>query len=183
MLMFASCLEVLHYVSLRNGNAEVSVRYAVLNSSDINEIPELLQPEFILGPATDYFSDVKKTETELEIAYEAGFQGRMASLLRQTENPLFVPVRDGKRYIVTIPGMGFSDEEAIAMLNYKYRMLVDLRGNLSSVSQARFLAEDISASSEADKLLTSTVYGNIMLVEFPMIILGTSEEALNIELF
>jgi hypothetical protein len=201
VLSLTSCIEVFQYVSITDGDVSIYLKYviqkAILEIGASFSGEEMDYDEF-LGEGEDIFADLgnlragmRPINTELEVGYEVDIEGTLEEirLLSESESVPFVPRAVGDSYYLTIPGMGSSSSDddmgAAFLASSKYRILVDLSGDLSNIRNARviFDGDDDELDAAGDSLITSTVLGQTLLVEMSMLIPFMSEEEISVELF
>ena len=197
-LLLCSCIEVFQYVAVKDGVAEISLRYVVQKSImemgasfsgeevDYSELMgggDLLAKEFEGIEATiDLF------ENDLEIGVEINARGTTEEFNspEATEPKPFFPIKQGDTYRITITGSGEPDstgeDEMVTsfLSSSKYRILVDLTGDLSEINAARFGS---GLKPEEKTLINIHQYGHMMLIEFPMLIPLSNTETFEIELY
>jgi hypothetical protein len=201
VLLMSGCIEVFQYVSIKNGEVDLSIKYVIQKS--IIEMGSAFSGEEVdyddfLGEGEDIFEglgnisgEMTQINTALEVGMEMRIQGSLDELreLVESDQIPFLPERAGSTFYLNIPGMGSSDSEddgmaAAFLASAKYRILVDLSGDLSSVSSARLLLDEDADYEDFDEtIISATIYGQSMMIEIPMLILFMSDEALQIELY
>lgn len=201
VLSLSSCVEVFQYISVKDGNVSIYLKYVIQKA--IFEMAasfsgEEMDYEEYLGDGQEFLSDFegittdsRPINTDLEVGFEITIQGTLEQMRIDTETQAipFAPEPRGEKYYLTIPGMGSSssdDEWGMAFLaSSKYRILLDLSGDLSGIRNARLIfdEESVDPDSESDALITTTLLGQNLLVEMPMLVPFMSEESVTIELF
>ena len=197
-LLLCSCIEVFQYVAVKDGVAEVSLRYTVQKSimemgasfsGDEVDYSELMDGGDVLAKE---FEGIEATidlfENDLEIGVEINARGTMDEItsLQATEVQPFFPIKHGETYRITITGSGEPDstgeDEMVTsfLASSKYRILVDLTDDLSEINAARFRS---GLKPEEQSLINIHQYGHMMLIEFPMLIPLSNTETFEIELY
>ncbi len=196
ILLFTGCIDVLQFVSLHDGTLELSVRYTIQKAllemagtmgggvpdySSIFEIGDGMFKDFqgITGESMPI-------DTALEAGMELKVRGEVDRITDEMgENASFIPVRRGEMYQIRIPAMNdeVDAEEwfgAAFLSAAKYRILVDLTGDLSNITGAR-----ISAAGEFldQSGYMAAVYGSSLLIEISMAFVAMSTEDLVVELY
>jgi hypothetical protein len=200
-LSLASCIEVFQYVSVKDGNVSIYLKYVIQKailemgssfSGEEVDYDELLgEGDALVEGLGDLKVGMNLINTDLEAGYEVNIEGTLDQInaLSEYETIPFVPEKRGDRFFLAVPGMGSSsngDEwEAAFLAGSKYRILLDLSGDLAGIRDARLIVEqdDMELEVERDSLITKTVLGQNLLIEIPMLVLFMSEKDITIELF
>ncbi len=198
-LLLTSCIDVLHYISLHDGELDLRVRYTF--PKPMMEMAEMVSEGSFdyrqaLGLSADLFSGLTETtagvtaiDTVNEFGAEIVISGQVETLRKELEGDEFLPVRDGGGYRILLPAVeeaaGDGDPAADAFMDAfieaaKYRILVDLSGDLADLSGAEVR---VGPSYLDPSEYAVNVYGSSMLIELSVGYIYGQTEELWVELY
>jgi len=195
-----SCVDAFHYVGLENGNVEITVKYSIQKML-IEMAASFGEEEVDYSEFTDMgdemFDELSRIEaqitpidTELEIGAEISFSGPLKSVIEYIgDDAPYFPMKTGNIYQIRIPCLGSEDDEedeaaAAFMASAKYKLLIDLSGDLNKTRNIRFSIKDESIEMEEwESFFSVEIFNHIAYIEIPMILLMSSTDDIIVELY
>jgi hypothetical protein len=162
------------------------------SGESINYDELLAQGYDTFGELDAFNAEMKPINNGLEIGYEMSIEGSLQKIQEYSGQDVipFLPQKKGSSFFMYLPDMGEpmseGSEMAYALLaSDKYRILLDLSGDLKTVRNARITPPDgwNSYDEEDMEVITTSIYGKTMLIEIPLLIPLLSQGSIEIELY
>lgn len=197
-LACTGCIDVFQYVSIQDSEVDLVLRYTIQKSLiemagefsgeeiDINELVE--QATSTVLDSEDFIINGKPINTSFVAGAEFRIQGDLDKAKGEDEEAYFLPIKNKDHYSILIPSMADQDEmDAMAipfLAGATYTLLIDLRGDLKGIKEARLEYEGIVMElSEEDSEILVTHFGSLMQIEIPLLLLFYSPVDFYLELY
>lgn len=201
LFLFTGCFDVFQYVSLDGDDVDLSIKFVVQKSiidmassfsgESVNYDELLAQGHDTFRELDAFNAEIRPINNGLEVGYEISIKGSLQKIQEHAGQGAipFFPKKRGSSFFMSLPEMGVpmseGDEMAYAFLaSAKYRVLLDLSGDLESVKNARITLPDGRDSNDKNmEVITTSIYGKVMLIEIPLLIPLLSQGSIEIELY
>ena len=196
LLLLSSCLDIFHFVSLGNNKTELYIKYSI-QKSIVDMASALTGEEFDYSEFTNigdeafedllgYSVDINSFETELEVGAELKFIGASTTIQSEIQGQIsYIVTKENGYFRILIPGLGSDEDDDVMSValfsSVKYKLLVELSGDLRNVSRAEIYVEGVAISDKT--LFNTNIFGSSMYIDFPMMILIYTMGDIEIRLF